>query len=174
MQEIMTFQRTIARWVVKAYDLTPRWLSTRIVRLVNPSYLIGVVAVVFDADGNVLMLKHTYHRPRWRLPGGLLDAGEQPAQAAVRETAEEANCDIACARLVATTALRFSFDVAYLGRLLRVREFRANAEVAERRFVPPADWALLRPDQRRFVEQAYAIWQEERGGAGADGTHPHH
>lgn len=147
-------------FVVRVYGWLPRSLSSRIVRLVNPSYLIGVVAIVFDAEGRVLVLRHTYHEPPWRLPGGLLDRGEQHDDAAVRETAEEASCEIVASQVVDAYAGRYSFDVAVLGRLVRVHPFEENPEVCERRFVPREEWGILRDEQRRFVETAWNVWKQ--------------
>ncbi len=49
----------------------------------------GVVAVIPDDQGRVLVVHHTYRRPAWGLPGGLLGYGEQPAAALSRELHEE-------------------------------------------------------------------------------------
>ena len=50
---------------------------------------LGVRAVVTDADGRVLLVKHTY-LAGWWLPGGGVDRGETTQAAAVREAWEEA------------------------------------------------------------------------------------
>lgn len=65
----------------------PRWLRRRIVGIVAPSYTVGANAVVHH-DGAVLLVRQAYRRG-WGLPGGLLQRGEQPAAAVVREVAEE-------------------------------------------------------------------------------------
>jgi len=65
----------------------PRWLRRRLVRLAMPTYTVGAAGVV-EHDGRVLLVRLTY-RKAWGLPGGLLERGEQPAAAAVREVAEE-------------------------------------------------------------------------------------
>ena len=147
------------RFAVRVYGWLPRSLSNRIVRLVNPSYLIGVVAVVFDEEGRVLVLRHTYHQPPWRLPGGLLDKGEQHDEAAVRETSEEASCEIVALQVVDAYVGQYSFDVAVLGRLVKVHPFEENPEVCERRFVGREEWGILRHEQRRFVEAAWSVWK---------------
>ncbi|MGH3446411.1 MAG: NUDIX hydrolase [Nocardioidaceae bacterium] len=51
-------------------------------------WLSGVTAVVFDHSGRVL-LTYRADMPRWHLVSGILEPGEQPARAIVREIAEE-------------------------------------------------------------------------------------
>jgi 8-oxo-dGTP pyrophosphatase MutT (NUDIX family) len=51
-------------------------------------FLPGVVMVVFDARGRIL-LNQRVDTGRWALISGIPDPGEQPAQAAVREIMEE-------------------------------------------------------------------------------------
>jgi 8-oxo-dGTP pyrophosphatase MutT (NUDIX family) len=48
----------------------------------------AVSAVVFDSQGRVLLGKRT-DNGRWALVGGILDPGEEPADAVVREVFEE-------------------------------------------------------------------------------------
>ncbi|MBL7257814.1 NUDIX hydrolase [Paractinoplanes lichenicola] len=48
----------------------------------------GASGVVRDADGRILLLKRS-DNGRWSLPAGMIDPGEQPADAALREIFEE-------------------------------------------------------------------------------------
>lgn len=50
--------------------------------------LSSAAVVVENTDGEVLVLKASY-LPQWTLPGGIVDAGESPCEAAVRELQEE-------------------------------------------------------------------------------------
>ncbi|GAA0527677.1 NUDIX domain-containing protein [Paractinoplanes ferrugineus] len=48
----------------------------------------SATAVVFDDGGRVLLIRRG-DNGRWSLPSGMIDPGEQPADAAVREVLEE-------------------------------------------------------------------------------------
>ncbi len=53
----------------------------------------GVRVMVFDRDGQVLLIRHGYaDREAWWLPGGALGRREAPATAARREVREEVGC----------------------------------------------------------------------------------
>ncbi|GAA4947840.1 hypothetical protein GCM10023205_04790 [Yinghuangia aomiensis] len=64
--------------------LVPRaeWLAAL------PRHYIAAAVLVTDPDGRVLLLEPTY-RDGHLLPGGAVDAGEDPRSAAARELAEE-------------------------------------------------------------------------------------
>jgi len=62
-----------------------------------------VAAVAFVVnDGALLMIKRANDpgKGRWALPAGFVDAGEDPQQAARRETQEETGLDVAIVRLL--------------------------------------------------------------------------
>ena len=54
----------------------------------------SVLVIAFDAAGRVLLVRHSYGPPVWALPGGGIDRGEDPADAAVREFGEELGCPL--------------------------------------------------------------------------------
>ena len=57
------------------------------------------LAVVFNADGRVLLVKQTYSGRYWAYPGGFVEAQESITAAAVRETWEETGLHVVAERL---------------------------------------------------------------------------
>lgn len=61
-----------------------------IYRRLQTRYTIGVVGVVLDQRGHVLVVEHVLHPDYpWGLPGGWIGADEDPAAAVARELKEE-------------------------------------------------------------------------------------
>lgn len=76
----MTWKRTVAPLVrpgLRAYARLTRAMT------------LGVRGAVFDSDGRVLLIQHTYVRG-WHLPGGGVEKGETVQDALGRELVEEA------------------------------------------------------------------------------------
>jgi 8-oxo-dGTP pyrophosphatase MutT (NUDIX family) len=48
----------------------------------------SVVVVAFDERDRVLLVRHSYGRPAWSLPGGGMNRGELPEPDAAREIGE--------------------------------------------------------------------------------------
>jgi 8-oxo-dGDP phosphatase len=49
----------------------------------------GAACAIFDSHGRVLLVRHTYGRLNWELPGGGSEPGEGPDETAARELREE-------------------------------------------------------------------------------------
>ena len=73
-----------------AYRLLEAWAFVRRPRVR------GVMVLLSDAGGRVLLVRHTYgDRQAWELPGGWISRGESGVEAARRETFEELGADVA-------------------------------------------------------------------------------
>ena len=59
---------------------------------------LGAFALLFDGEGR-LLLCHRRDADIWNLPGGQVERGEAPWQAAIRETPEETGLGISVRRL---------------------------------------------------------------------------
>jgi 8-oxo-dGTP diphosphatase len=55
---------------------------------------LGAAAVVRDCEGRVLLVRHTYGRLNWELPGGASEPGESIVATAVREVREETTLEV--------------------------------------------------------------------------------
>ena len=78
----------LRRAALQVFGRLPTGARRFIVRRVAPAWTAGAVAIIERDDGRWLMVKPVY-REGWSLPGGLIDRGEAPADAAVREFQEE-------------------------------------------------------------------------------------
>jgi 8-oxo-dGTP diphosphatase len=77
---------------------------------------VGAACAIFDRDGRVLLVHHTYGRLNWEVPGGLVEAGESPDEGALRELVEETGL---VGRIVRLTGVYFEPDHP-LGGMLHV------------------------------------------------------
>lgn len=78
----------------------PHRMRIRLVRTVSPTFTVGAVVLVRDADEpqRLLLLRQPPGRG-WSLPAGLLARGESPVDGALRELAEESGIRVDPARL---------------------------------------------------------------------------
>ena len=85
----------------------PKVLKRWTVRMSHPRFGVTAGAVVTDKRGRVLLLKHRF-RPGsgWGMPGGFIEAGEQPEEALRRELREEIGLEIGKPKLVMVRAIK--------------------------------------------------------------------
>ena len=55
---------------------------------------LGANAAILDDQDRVLLVKHTYGRLNWELPGGVAEYNESVVETAVREAREETGLDV--------------------------------------------------------------------------------
>jgi 8-oxo-dGTP pyrophosphatase MutT (NUDIX family) len=102
---------------------------------------LGVRAAVFDAEGRVFLVRHTYV-PGWHFPGGGVERGEAALEALTRELAEEGH--IVLAEEPALHGLFFNAAISRRDHvaLYVVRRFQqtsprfSDREIAETGFFP--------------------------------------
>ncbi|MER5437165.1 NUDIX domain-containing protein [Streptomyces sp. NPDC002790] len=130
--------------------------------------------LLFDDEDRVLLVDPTY-KPGWEFPGGVVEAGEAPARAGVREVAEETGIQLDdVPRLLVVDweapvppgygGLRLLFDG---GRLTgaRAREvLLPGPELRAWRFVTESEASVLLPPVR-FERLRWALRARERGAA---------
>jgi mutator protein MutT len=76
-------------------------------RLTNTHFTVTAGAVIFNEEGQVLILKHPFRAGSgWGLPGGFLKFGEQPLEALQRELREEIGIEIERAEVFWTRSFK--------------------------------------------------------------------
>ncbi|KNX39554.1 NUDIX hydrolase [Luteipulveratus halotolerans] len=119
----------------------------------------GAVALI-EYDGRILALRQD-HRTGWSLPGGLVDKGEQPDEAVVREVAEETGLRVTAGDVFACVV---DPDVRHIDMIYRVR-CDTEPEVAVASEARAASWFAVhelpdpdKPTMRilRAVEAAHS------------------
>jgi len=127
--------------------------------------------LLFDEQDRVLLVDPTY-KPGWEFPGGVVEPGEAPAQAGIREVAEELGLrlDTEPGLLVvdweapeppAYGGLRFLFDGGRLRGEEAARLFLPGSELRGWRFVTEEEAAGMLPPTR-FERLRWALRARER------------
>src|ERR687893_1043610 len=85
---------------------SPRFVKRAGVWLTQPRFAVTAGAVVSDERGRVLLLRHVLRKGSgWGIPGGFLNAGEQPEEAIRRELREETGLALEAVELAFIRAL---------------------------------------------------------------------
>ncbi|MFF0789200.1 NUDIX domain-containing protein [Streptomyces spiralis] len=130
--------------------------------------------LLFDEQDRVLLVDPTY-KPGWEFPGGVVEPGEAPARAGMREVAEETGLrleDVPRLLVVdwerpappALGGLRLLFDGGGLDSAAAGRLLLPGPELRDCRFVTEQDAARLLPPVR-YERLRWALRARERGAA---------
>lgn len=149
------------RWLATLWGLFPfARVKGRLLWALGPRFLVGVMAVVFDGDGRIMMFRHTHDRRRpWGLPSGRVEGRESLDAALRRELLEESGFEVRVGPIVgAYRELEMPMvRVAYLCEIAG-GSFRPSAEVDECRFLALGELpANLRATQRAAIGDAQRV-----------------
>ena len=131
---------------------------------------IGAACAIFDDEGRVLLVHHTYGRLNWELPGGLGEQAEAPDETAMRELLEETGLAGELERLTGVyfepdhdfgPMLHFVFRCRWHDRLDPIA---SSPEVSEARYWPTDDLPTPISDFTERRIQDAAIDQSVRVG----------
>ena len=127
-----------------------------------PKKKVAVKVIVKSDNGSVLLVKPDY-KDTWQLLGGGVEVGEEPKQAAVRESKEEANIDVDPKDLrIVGTAFKPNEDYLiliyeYQKTVEGVADFSVeDEEIEEYKFILSSDVANLLPSYYKEFWGTYA------------------
>lgn len=103
--------------ISKVWKLLPRSGRTFLTRIFQPKFTVSAAAVVLNDEGKVLLLDHIL-RPHsgWGVPGGFIDAYEQPEAALRRELKEETGLELRDVSLYRCRTIKKHIEIIYLAR----------------------------------------------------------
>jgi ADP-ribose pyrophosphatase YjhB (NUDIX family) len=101
--------------LLRIWKQLPLWLKIWTSRLLRPKYMVAVAAVIFNADGRILLGEHSYRKVYpWGLLAGNLEYGEDPEAAIVRELREETGFEIEVQRLLQAVSAREEHHISLI------------------------------------------------------------
>jgi ADP-ribose pyrophosphatase YjhB (NUDIX family) len=148
--------------LLKIWRVFPAWLQEALSRIVRPLFQVFAVAVIFNKDEQVMLVKSTYQKVHpWGLPGGNLNYGESPEVTVVREVLEETGLCIEVEKfLLVKTWLPDRVGLYYLCSI-KDGEFHSSDEVSELGYFAIENLPDVRPLDIEIIEQLYGMVEYE-------------
>ena len=133
----------------------PGWLRYVFLRVLNPAFMVGAMALIQDDHGRVLVLEHTYRREiPWGLPGGWLKHAESPEAGLAREVFEETGFRIRVEQLLAADFWGSGqMDLLYRCTI-ESGTYQQSDETARHQWLEPAHLPELLPNQIALLRKA--------------------
>ena len=153
------------RFLLVVWRYLPLWARRVAIRMLYPRFPIGAVALVRDEDGRILLVRQTYHRHgvRWSPPGGWVDRGETPRQAAVREAFEETGLRITAGRLLEVDGGPYGeISLVFECRVVEDNGFRPSAETDRIGYFAPDRLPAMAAEMRGLLNRTIAIQERWR------------
>jgi 8-oxo-dGTP diphosphatase len=136
----------------------PDWARRLFLRILNPSFMVGAMAIIEDDQGRVLVLEHTYRREvPWGLPGGWLKHAESPEAGLAREVLEETGLRVRVDTLLAAEFWGNSQLDMLFRCTIESGTYLSSDETGLHRWVPRDQLPELLPNQRALLRKARVL-----------------
>jgi ADP-ribose pyrophosphatase YjhB (NUDIX family) len=148
--------------LLRIWRVFPAWLQEALSRIVRPLFQVFAVAVMFNQDKQILLVKSAYQRFHpWGLPGGNLNYGESPEDAVAREMLEETGLCIEIEEFLLVKAWLPDRVGLYYLCSIKDGEFHPSDEIAELGYFSIENLPDVRPLDIEMVEQLYKMVKHE-------------
>jgi len=143
---------TIRRWPWLANAARILW------RIRQAKFSAGVVGVVFDDCGQVLLVEHVFHPYHpWGLPGGWVDHREDPSYTIQREMQEELQLQVEVGPILIVSVDNDShIDIAYIC-YAQSSIGNLSHELLDYRWVPVTELPRLHRFHDRAIQRALEL-----------------
>jgi 8-oxo-dGTP diphosphatase len=109
------------------WSKTPYFLRLRMIRATQEKFTVSVAAIITNERKEILILDHVL-RPfsSWGIPGGFIEAGEQPELAIRRELFEETGLELNRIKMIRVRTIKRHVEILFRG------EARGKGEIKSR------------------------------------------
>ncbi len=124
---------------------------------------ISAFGAIFDDQGRILCVKRNYGDRTWTVPGGGIEDGESPLQAAQREAYEETGCRVEVKHLIGVYCSPWMDDYVlfFQCKILGCDGWQPNAEIVEVGYFQQD--ALPQPMKVRTATRIYDAFNHVQG-----------
>ena len=139
------------------YNLIPIAWQRRILDRAHPRFLVGVNGLGVGPGDTVILARHRFGAPQWRLLGGFIARDESLQDALRREVGEETGLGIEVGPILeANTGHRWARVEAIYAYRVVAGNATLSEELLELREFPPDRLPAMRADHRGIVERHFA------------------
>lgn len=143
--------------VTKIWSALPPSLRLRLVRGTQKKFTVSAAAIITNSEGKVLLLNHIL-RPHstWGIPGGFIEAGEQPETAIRRELREETGLELDDLTLIRVRTIDRHIEVLFRARGIGTAEIKSR-EITDLGWYSPNEMpAQTSKLQKYLIEEVLA------------------
>ena len=139
--------------LARLWKRLPVALRRRITWLTQPTFTVGVCAIVLNERDEILLLRHRFRESAgWDLPGGFIERDEELEDAIRRELREETGYEVQVLSHASTRIGRPGhLDVCFLARVVDGRLKVEEGEIVAARFFSREELPADLPEAQRSV-----------------------